>query len=163
MAGMTNQELKERLRRKDFDGYQHVLKTQGELLFTLCHQLCLNIAKFEEELFRATVRRAMKDLSGLEISVELWLYGNLYREWLAFSRAHNNLHAQYSALNFDWSRPIGRQAEDALAVFTPMRRVIFLYRFVAGFSLGLIQQLSGLAERRLTDEFHEAVTKISPL
>jgi hypothetical protein len=105
----------------------------------------------------------MKDLSGLEDSIEIWLYGNLYREWQIYARGRKSLRAQYSALNFDWKRPIGRQNDDALVVFTPVRRAIFLYRFVAGFSLGLIQQISGMTERRLTDEFHEAVTQISSL
>lgn len=158
---MNNLEILQRLKSKDMEGYQQVLKSQGPLLFTLCHYLCLNVGKFEQELFRSVLKKAVREMRGLEESAEMWLFGHLFREWLAFAKNHSNLQSQYSALNFDWSRSMGRQGEDALVVFSPLERIVFLYRFHAGFSLGAIQKMTGLTDVRLSDVFHNAIERVS--
>jgi hypothetical protein len=161
MTVMSNAELADRLQKRDFEGYQYILKSHAENLYTVCHHLCLTIMRFEKDLFSGALRRAVKDVQQLNQSQELWLYSHLHKEWLLLAKKNKGLQAQEWRFAFDWSRQNGRQAEDSLEVLNPLERAVFLYRFTAGLPFATIQKAIALTDQKTLEIFETAVRKIT--
>lgn len=139
----------------------HVLKSEmGQNFYTVCEKLCLKLPRETEMLFKAAWQQAFQDQKSLNDSLEVWFFKNCHKEWMTLSQNNALLKESSVQLSFDWTRVNPRQADDALIIFSPLEREVFIYRFWLKYPVNLIEKITGVKTIELQKIFHSTLSKI---
>lgn len=161
MAVFSPAQLAVGLKARQSGAYIYLINTHSAQFYTFCLKICLMHPNLAQDLLAKVLADAMDDVDGLADSVEIWFYRHLHNQWAEFSKRHEKLRSHPTRLSLDWSRPMGRQSEDALELLSVSEREIFLHRFFLSLSLPEISKITGLGEKRIVDVFNDAVNKLS--